>query len=157
MLFLFSLQGSVYDVSRNVSIYICYARSTDSDHPRILLCKPRIRMQSSRITQPNLGHPRQQTHDRSRTQTCAINCGFVDADGRAALHARSIVGLLPRVAEVWLHDPRSKVCMRDPRIIAQKLGSEVCAAKSSDGLNPYFAHNIYTMCTFLLLTRLHFP
>ena len=33
--------------------------------------------------------------------------------------------------------------MRDPRIIAQKLGSEVCAAKSSDGPNPYFAHNIY--------------
>ena len=71
-------------------IYIYYAQSTDSDHPRILLpkpriralrynprithanlgsedllCKPRIRMQSSRIAQPNLGHPRQQTHDRS--------------------------------------------------------------------------------------------
>ena len=37
--------------------------------------------------------------------------------------------------------------MRDPRIIAQKLGSEVCAAKSSDGPNPYFAHNIYIVCT----------
>ena len=34
--------------------------------------------------------------------------------------------------------------MRGPRIIAQKLGSEVCAAKSLDGPNPYFAHNIYT-------------
>ena len=34
--------------------------------------------------------------------------------------------------------------MHDPRIIALKLGSEVCAAKSSDGPNPYFAHNIYT-------------
>ena len=37
----------------------------------------------------------------------------------------------------------SEVCMRDPRIIVQKLGSEVCAAKSLDGPNPYFAHNIF--------------
>ena len=80
-------------------------------------------------------------------------------DGRAALRARSIVSLLPRMAEVWLRDPRrlradprfaqqilgSEVCVRDPRIIAQKLGSEVCAAKSSDGLNLYFAHNISTI------------
>ena len=33
-------------------------------------------------------------------------------------------------------------CVRDPRIIAQRLGSEVCAAKSSDGPNPHLAHNI---------------
>ena len=79
------------------------------------------------------------------------------AQQKAALRARSIVGLLPQMAEVWLRDPRrlrsdprfaqqnhgSEVCMRDPRIIAQKLGSEVCAVKSSDGPNPYFAHNIY--------------
>ena len=39
-----------------------------------------------------LGHPLQRTH--------------VAADGRAALRARSIVGLLPRMAEVWLRDPR---------------------------------------------------
>ena len=61
------------------------------------------------------------------------------------------------MADVWLRDPRrlradprfaqqilgSEVCVSDPRIIAQKPGSEVCAAKSSDGPNPYFAHNIY--------------
>ena len=35
----------------------------------------------------------------------AIGCGFVSADGRAASLARSIVGLLPRMAEVWLRDP----------------------------------------------------
>ena len=66
------------------------------------------------------------------------------AQQKAALRARSIVGLLPQMAEVWLRDPRrlradsrfaqqnrgSEVCMRDPRIIAQKLGSEVSAAKS---------------------------
>ena len=34
-----------------------------------LLRKPRIHMQSSRIAQPNLGHPRQQTHDRSRKRS----------------------------------------------------------------------------------------
>ena len=79
-------------------------------------------------------------------------------DVRAALRTRSIVSLLPRMAEVWLHDPRrlradprfaqqivgSEVCVRDPRIIVHKLGSEVCAAKSSDGPNPYFSHNIST-------------
>ena len=49
------------------------------------------------------------------------------------MRARSIVGLLPRMAEVWLRDPRrlradlrfaqqilgSSVCVRDPRIMAQ--------------------------------------
>ena len=33
--------------------------------------------------------------------------------------------------------------MRDHRIILQKVGSGVCAAKSRDGPNPYFAHNIH--------------
>ena len=64
--------------------------------------------------------------------------------------------LLPRLAKVWLRDPRklradprlaqqilrSEVSMHDPRITAQKLGSEVCAAKSSDGSNPYFVHKL---------------
>ena len=83
-------------------------------------------------------------------------------DGRAILRAQSIVDLLPRMAEISLHDPRilradprfvqqilvSEVYVYDPRIIAQKLGSEVCTAKSSDGLNLYLAHNIY-ICIFL--------
>ena len=34
-----------------------------------LLHKPRIHTQSSRIAQPNLGYPRQQTHDRSRKRS----------------------------------------------------------------------------------------
>ena len=34
-----------------------------------LLHKPRIHVQSSRIAQPNLGHPRQQTHDRLRKRS----------------------------------------------------------------------------------------
>ena len=34
-----------------------------------LLRKPRIHTQSSRIAQPNLGHPWQQTHDRSRKRS----------------------------------------------------------------------------------------
>ena len=43
---------------------------------------------------------------RSNCFARAIGCGFVSADGRAASLARSIVGLLPRMAEVWLRDPR---------------------------------------------------
>ena len=63
------------------------------------------------------------------------------------------------MAEVWLRNPRrlredlkfaqqilgSEVCVHDPRIIAQKFKSEVWAVKSSDGPNPFFALNIYTM------------
>ena len=126
-----------------------------------LLRKPQIHTQSSRIAQPNSGHPWQQTHDRlrkrsssaihrneattdrarkavrpsaakvhershsspirgneaqsiaqSRTHTPALQAtmvnhrGFVATDGRAALRALSIVGLLPRMAEIWLRDPR---------------------------------------------------
>ena len=59
-------------------------------------------------------------------------------------------------SEVCVRDPRiiaqilgSEVCVRDPRIIAQILGSEVCAAKSSDGPNPYFAHNKYIFDIFM--------
>ena len=37
--------------------------------PADLLRKPRIHTQSSRIVQPNLGHPQQQTHDRSRKRS----------------------------------------------------------------------------------------
>ena len=44
--------------------------------------------------------------------------------------------------------------MRDPRIMAQKLGSEVCAAKSSDGPNPYFAQNINN--NLLMGGQIHF-
>ena len=50
-----------------------------------------------------LGHPLQRTH--------------VAADGRAAFRARSIVGLLPRMAEVWLRDPRR--LLADPRFAQQ--------------------------------------
>ena len=56
--------------------------------------------------------------------------GSVSAEPEC-VHYLSIVGLLPH----------------DPRIIAQKFGSEVCAAKSSDCLNPYFVHNIYIAVT----------
>ena len=208
--------GSLY--SHLYYIHVCYAQSTDSDHPRILLPKPRIRalrnipriahanlgsedllrkprirMQSSRIAQPNLGHPRQQTHDRSRTQSslaihgnvgslqrmakllcvrdrswlllcrgwpncfaCTIDRGFVDADDRAALRARSIVGLLPRMAKVWLRvaaDGRGLVaccrgwprfgcaipedCVRaDPRFSLQKAALR---ARSIVGLLPQMA------------------
>ena len=121
--------------------YICYAQSTDSDHPSILLRKPRIRAlhNNPRIANANLGSARNHLGSRNETSAirgnkptidrarkaarpsaatwvrcrgwpscfaCAIDRGFVDADGRAALRAPSIVGLLPRMAEVWLRDPR---------------------------------------------------
>ena len=118
--------GSLY--SHLYYIYICYAQSTDSDHPRILLPKSRIRAlrNNPRITHANLGsedllckprirgcccaslgskprpsaatnprsiaHAKQLGHPRQR--------GFVVADGRAALRARSIVASLPRMAEL---------------------------------------------------------
>ena len=63
------------------------SRTQTSDWMR----RPWIRTQSSKIPQPNLGHPRQQTHDRSRMFdrlwlrcfVCTIDRGFVAADGRA--------------------------------------------------------------------------
>ena len=141
--------------------YICYAQSTDSDHPTILLPKPRIRAlrNNPRITHANLGSEdvASQTSDphanvgslqriadllcvRDRSWlllcrgwpncfACTIDRGFVDADGRAALRARSIVCLLPRMAEVWLRvdaDGRGLV-VRSQKIAC---GSEFCAAKS---------------------------
>ena len=71
----------------------------------------------SRIVQPNLGHPWQQTHNRSRMQSSSairVNEATID---RARLRARSIVGLLPRMAEVWLRDPRR--LHADPRFAQQ--------------------------------------
>ena len=58
----------------------------------------------------------------------AIGCGFVCADGRAASLARSIVGLLPRMAEVWLRDRR--LLRLDSRFACAILGwseSVLCA------------------------------
>ena len=68
-----------------------------------------------------------------------IECGFVATDDQA-LAARPYRRLRvdPRFAQQIL---RSERCVHDPWIIAQKLGSEVSAAKSSDGPNPYFVHN----------------
>ena len=73
---------------------------------------------------------------------CAIDRSFFAADGRTALRARSIVasltrmpscfacaidrGFLPRMAEVWLRDPRR--LRADPRFAQQIRGSKVCAA-----------------------------
>ena len=105
----------------------------------------------------------------------AIGWGFVSADGPAASLARLIEGSLPGWSRfdsailddcVWIQGLRSKsadprftqqilecdVCVRNPRIIAAKLGSEVCATKSNDGPNPYFALNIYV---YSLLDQVH--
>ena len=68
-----------------IYIYI-YVQSTDLDHSRILLRKPRIHTQSSRIAQPNLSHQQQQTQDRSRTQSSSairINDGTIDRTRKA--------------------------------------------------------------------------
>ena len=151
----------------------------DSHHPRILLCKPRIRALHNhpRIAHANLGSTRNrlgsrnqisafrgnrptidcarkaawpsvatnpqsltivacrvEVHARLHDQSCfvaadgraacacdrlwllcrrrsncfthTISCGFVSANGRDASLARSIVGLLPRMTEIWLRDPR---------------------------------------------------
>ena len=79
---------------------------------------------------------------------CAIVRGFFAAEGRTALRARSVVAsflwmvellrLRDRswvccrglVAQSYMIACGSDVCVRNPRIIAPKLGSEVCAAKS---------------------------
>ena len=61
---------------------------------------------------------------RSRTQSSSAICINEATIDRARLRARSIVGLLPRMAEVWLRDPRS--LRADPRFAQQMLGSEVC-------------------------------
>ena len=122
---------------------ICYAQSTDSDHPRILLRKPRTRaLRNPSIAHANLASARNLLGSRNQTSAIRSNkptidharlldCGFIDADGRAALHARSIVVLLPWMAEVWLHDSRR--LRADPRFACATLG---LLHKSSD---PRFA------------------
>ena len=57
----------------------------------------------------------------------AIDCGFVDADGRAALRVQLIMGLLPRIAEVWLRN-RKRLCA-EPRFVCAIPG---LLRKSSD-------------------------
>ena len=106
---------------------ICCANLGSTD----LLRKPRIRTQSSRIAQPNLGHPRQQTHDRSRTQSSSA---YASTKPRSIAHAKqfghprqrsydrsrtkissAIRGnepTLPRMAELLCVRDRSWVCCR---------------------------------------------
>ena len=101
-----------------------------------------------RIAHANLGSARTLLESRNQTSTIRVNKPTIDRARKAArpsvstkpqsiTHAKSIVGLLPRMAEVWLRDPRrlradprsaqqfaqqilgSEVCMRDPRIIVQ--------------------------------------
>ena len=62
---------------------ICCANLGSED----LLRKPQIRTQSSRIAQPNLGHPRQQTHDRSRTQSSSA---YASTKPRSIAHAKQL-------------------------------------------------------------------
>ena len=71
---------------------------------------------------------------------CVIDRGFVVTDARGLVANLARLRVNPRFAQ---HILGSKVCVHGPKIIAQKLESEVCAAKSSDGPNPYFAHNKY--------------
>ena len=65
---------------------------------------------------------------------CAIDRGFFAADGRTALHVRSIVASLTRMAELLCVRDRSWVVAADGGLVvrSQKIacGSEVCAAKS---------------------------
>ena len=49
--------------------------AVQTSDPHIILCKPWICTQSSRIAQPNLGHLRQQPHNRSRKQSSSAICG----------------------------------------------------------------------------------
>ena len=94
-----------------------------------------------------LGHPPQRSDNRSRTFACAIDRGFVAADGRIWLRDPRRLRADPRFAQ---QNPRIRGLRSnssDPMFTCAILGlfrSEVCAVKSSDGPNPYFAHNIYT-------------
>ena len=64
--------------------------------PADLLRKPRIHTQSSRIAQPNLGHPRQQTHDRScKRSSSAIRRNEATSD-RARKAVRPSAAKKPR-------------------------------------------------------------
>ena len=153
-----------------------------------MLRKPQIHTQSSRIAQPNPGHPWQQTHDRLRKRSSsAINRNEATTDcarkavrpyaakshershskaahpSAATKHNRSrsrahalrhcrqrwltIVGSLPRMAELLCERYRSWVCCRGwPRFGCAMIAceSEACAAKSAD---PRFA------CAILGLLR----
>ena len=86
----------------NLNIYICYAQSTDSDHPRILLRKPRIRAlrNNPRIVHANLGSAR--NHLGSRNQTSAIRGNKPTID-RARKAARPS-------AATWVHCSRWPSC-----------------------------------------------
>ena len=71
-------------------------KNMDSDHPKILLCKPRIRTQSSRIVEPNLGHPWQQTHDQSRKQSTSAIRSNEDTMGHESKAAWPSAAKMPR-------------------------------------------------------------
>ena len=45
--------------------------------------------------------------------------------------------------------------MCDPRIIARKLGSEICTLKSLKGPNPFFMHNIHVYMIMRKCSRNH--
>ena len=74
-----------------------------------------LRQRSHERLHSKAAHPSAATkHNRSRSRahttalqaTMANHRGFVATDGRAALRAILIVGLLPRMAEIWLRNPR---------------------------------------------------
>ena len=74
-----------------------------------------LRQRSHERSHSKAAHPSAATkHNRSRNRahtpalqaTMVNHRGFVATDGRAALRALSIVGLLPRMAEIWLRNPR---------------------------------------------------
>ena len=94
---------------------MCYTQSSDSDQLRILLRKPRIQafsiIQGSRMQTSDAceifwncaAKPRPSADSRAAlfVRSFVIR-GFFAADGQAAFLARSIVALLPRMAEVLL-------------------------------------------------------
>ena len=97
-------QKDLMDVTKVCHIYVkhkvrirtirgfCCANLGSKD----LLRKPRIRTQSSRIAQPNLGHPRQQTHDQSRKQSSSAIGGNEAKIDRASKAARPSAAKKPR-------------------------------------------------------------
>ena len=144
---------------------ICYVQSTDSDLPRILLRKPRIRAlrNNPRIAHANLGSEdflrkpnihgfccanlgfarnilgsrnqtssicgNESTIDREQKSSSAIRINEATID-RACLCTRSIVSLLPPMAEVWLRDPRR--LRADLRFAQQNPWMLVLRSKSWD-------------------------
>ena len=112
-----------------------------------LLRKPRIHTQSSRIAQPNLGHPqillriiiiitiylliiivasRAGVRARLRDRSC-----FFAADGRAASRVRSFVGSLPQKVEL--------LCAHDRCGFVSADGRAASLARSIVGLLPRMA------------------